>query len=157
MSECSIKNCYKQVVGNNLCDKHYRRFRKWGDPEKCLKGISLSNYYFWKNVHKTDTCWIWTGSKTHHGYGRIGFRRKRVLAHRLSWQLAGRTLERGMVLDHLCRNPLCVNPEHLEQVTQYENVHRGSRYYPELSNVGSYQWQEQSRINHLVKESQTNL
>lgn len=69
-------------------------------------------------------CWIWTGPVDHEGYGRIYHLGKRVRAHRLSHQLFVGELAPGLVVDHVCRNKACVNPEHLELVSQAENVKR---------------------------------
>lgn len=49
------------------------------------------------------------------------------MAHRVSHVLYKGPIPNGLVIDHLCRNPSCVNPDHLEAVTQKENVHRGIR------------------------------
>ena len=74
-------------------------------------------------------CWRWTGSLTKKGYGRFnggGGRESKILpAHRVSFQLAGRTIPAGLQLDHLCRNRWCVNPDHLEAVTGKVNMERG--------------------------------
>jgi hypothetical protein len=45
-----------------------------------------------------------------------------VLAHRLSWELAGNSIPEGMHIDHACRNRACVKPAHLRVTTQYENM-----------------------------------
>jgi len=79
---------------------------------------------FWAKVDKTDTCWLWMGSKSPYGYGRVRVNRKIEVAHRLSYALNGGDLIDGLVLDHLCGVKNCVNPAHLEQVTNAENVSR---------------------------------
>jgi hypothetical protein len=78
---------------------------------------------FWHNVSKTETCWLWTGGVSPNGYGKTSGK----YAHRLSWEIHRGALPRirSMVVDHLCRNRLCVNPDHLELVTQQENINRG--------------------------------
>ena len=81
---------------------------------------------FWSKVAKTDTCWLWTGGQNRNGYGVIHYYDgHREVAHRTSWRLAGRYLDPSLTLDHLCRVRHCVNPDHLEQVTNRENVLRG--------------------------------
>lgn len=73
-------------------------------------------------------CHVFTGSVNSSGYGRLWHppTRKRRLAHRIAWvAFHGRDVPEGLTIDHLCRNRLCVNPEHLEAVSNGENVKRG--------------------------------
>lgn len=82
---------------------------------------------FWSKVEKTDTCWNWTGASIRGGYGMLLWRERRRLAHRISYEIAhGDPVPDGLTVDHLCRNPRCVNPDHLEVVTNRENVLRGA-------------------------------
>lgn len=72
-------------------------------------------------------CWEWTAAKHDYGYGRYGRggRNEGVeLAHRMSLILAGQDVSDSFV-DHLCRNPPCVRPDHLDAVTHTINVRRG--------------------------------
>lgn len=80
---------------------------------------------FWSRVHKTDTCWLWTGSHQGDGYGRFYAQRKMQSAHRYSYELHVGPIPAGLQIDHLCRVPGCVNPAHLEAVTPRENTLRG--------------------------------
>lgn len=81
---------------------------------------------FWEKVLKTDSCWNWTAAKTGDGYGKFGIKPKLLIdAHRFSYQTLVGEIPCGLELDHLCRNPGCVNPEHLEAVTHSENILRG--------------------------------
>ena len=79
-------------------------------------------FFFGKTKKATgdSECLEWIGAIGNGGYGRVTF-----LAHRLSYEMFKGPIADGMVLDHLCRNRKCVNPCHLEQVTQRENVLRG--------------------------------
>lgn len=87
---------------------------------------------FWEKVDISGTCWEWTAAKMKYGYGR--FRSggsyenggRIVFAHRWAYEYLRGPIPAGLVLDHLCRNPSCVNPDHLEPVTSGENVLRGS-------------------------------
>lgn len=80
--------------------------------------------------HRVDEdtgCWIWTGSCTSSGYGQFPIgAKKKYKAHRWGYELLVGPIPEGLVLDHLCRNIKCVNPEHLEPVTQAENLARGA-------------------------------
>jgi hypothetical protein len=84
---------------------------------------------FWRKVVVNDgTCWGWKGGLTAAGYGQISdFHNSpaKVYAHRLSYEIHVGPIPEGLVIDHLCRNRSCVNPEHLEVVTRHENNLRG--------------------------------
>lgn len=76
---------------------------------------------------KVDTdgpCWLWTGYVGNHGYGVFGVDHKTVLAHRYSYERFVGEIPTGLQIDHLCREKTCVHPDHLEAVTQSENIHR---------------------------------
>lgn len=76
-------------------------------------------------------CWVWQKSRNNAGYGQMwtGSRsdgtRKFRQVHIVSYETFVGAIPEGMVLDHLCRVPACANPEHLEAVTQNENLDRG--------------------------------
>lgn len=84
---------------------------------------------FWKRVDKKDSgCWEWTGKICYYGYG-IFYQSppdKRLRAHRYSYELHKGPINKGLHIDHLCRNRKCVNPNHLEAVTRKENILRGN-------------------------------
>ena len=80
---------------------------------------------FWSKVDKTNTCWNWTAAKNKKGYGQFWINKKQDLSHRVSYEEINGKIPQGLQIDHLCRNPSCVNPHHLETVTQKENILRG--------------------------------
>ncbi len=93
---------------------------------------------FWEKVDKNGpiplhrpelgACWVWTAEIVHNGYGRFMLRRRagRIKAHKWAYQKLVGPVPVGLELDHLCRNPPCVNPAHLEPVTRRENLLRAN-------------------------------
>lgn len=82
---------------------------------------------FWDKVHPEPMsgCWLWTAGTDSSGYGSFYLDGHYLGAHRVAYRRLVR--EPGKLqIDHLCRTPLCVNPDHLEAVTQTENVRRGN-------------------------------
>lgn len=89
-------------------------------------------------------CWLWSACTTSAGYGQftVGSRRDgsraAVYAHRWAYEQMIGPIPEGLVLDHLCRKPSCVNPQHLEAVTQRENMRRSVVSDAGRSNRGAY-------------------
>lgn len=75
--------------------------------------------------HPSTGCWEWVGARSHPGYGSTSFNGKNTPTHRLMYELLVAPIPAGLVIDHLCRNPPCCNPAHLEPVTMRENILRG--------------------------------
>lgn len=81
---------------------------------------------FWSFVNRglcTD-CWPWLSAKTPDGYGIFVIQRRSYRAHRVSYAISNGGIDSTLTIDHLCRNRMCVNPSHLEQVTAMENILR---------------------------------
>lgn len=124
---CSVQDCDNPSLCKSMCRTHYKRMARNGHLE--LVGwppaprIPLAER-FWSRVEKTSGCWIWQGRLDTGGYGTIGHEGKTLRAHRVAFELSGNELTDGLVIDHLCQVKRCVNPDHMEQVTQAENVAR---------------------------------
>jgi hypothetical protein len=71
-------------------------------------------------------CIPWRAWRSGYGSATLAPRYK-VPAHRHVWEECFGPIPDGLVIDHLCRNPICVNPNHLEPVTHAENIRRGKR------------------------------
>lgn len=71
-------------------------------------------------------CWIWPRGKNAEGYGTLHRDGRSLMAHRASFEAFWGPIPEGMTLDHLCRNPSCVRPDHLEAVSERENILRGT-------------------------------
>ena len=84
--------------------------------------IDPMDRFFMQIDKKGTSCWMWTGTKSHNGYGVIGVNGKNIRAHRFSWSVFNnKDIPDGMVVMHSCDNPSCVNPEHLSIGTHYDN------------------------------------
>ena len=135
MDMCSIDGCGEPVFvkSRGWCRKHYHRWHRTGDPLQAkyerADGPPLERW--WTKVEKTDGCWLWLGGLDRHGYGQFDVRdgedgkRRNHRAHRWGYQQLVRQLDAAETLDHLCRNPQCVRPDHLDPVSHAENVGRG--------------------------------
>lgn len=89
-----------------------------------------NNIRFEAFIDRSGDCWLWKGGKIN-GYGvfraRFGVRQLyNVYAHHFAYELHKGPIPEGLTLDHLCRVRACVNPDHLEAVTQRENTLRGT-------------------------------
>lgn len=99
-----------------------------GDPRRFVRGHGKKrdplDCIMDKVVMQADGCWLFTGSLGGGGYGKIAVNRKVRPAHRVTYERLVGPIPDGLVLDHLCSVRTCVNPAHLEPVTQRDNVLR---------------------------------
>ena len=118
---CSIDGCDRDLHARARCLRHYVRDLRSG----LLVADQRTPYQrFWDSVCVTDSCWLWVGF-LRDGYGSMLLDGKRSGVHRISYQWLVGPIPDGLQLDHLCRVRNCVNPEHLEPVTQRVNILRG--------------------------------
>lgn len=106
------------------------------------KGVGDTFDKYW-TPEPNSGCWLWFGACHAGGYGQYRRQGRAWMAHRISYERAKGEIPAGMDLDHLCRNPSCINPDHLEPVTRRENVMRGVKF-------GTY-GKRMRRVTHCIR------
>jgi len=98
-----------------------------GQPNQFVFGhqqrLSPSEYEI-RDCGFDTPCWVWLRAKSTVGYGRIRIGPRLFQAHRVFYERAIGPVPEGLVLDHLCHNRACVNPNHLEPVPISVNSRR---------------------------------
>lgn len=134
------------VVAKDMCNIHYRRFKKTGDPNRT--NFKRSKYHPGTEDHFKEStkyvdgpldtqCLIWTKALTKSGYGLIGSKPLKY-AHRFSYELYVGEVPKGYYVCHKCDNPSCCNPGHLfagePQSNHDDMINKGrDRKYTRLS------------------------
>ena len=127
---CSVDGCDGNQVAKGYCQKHYRRFKKYGDSSISKR---LTEGTAWERVEqrikKVDhgfyqPCWEFTGALIF-GYGSMMYERKMYRTHRISYEHHHGPIPEDLVVDHICANKKCCNPDHLDLVTHEENLALG--------------------------------
>lgn len=129
LATCSIDGCDRGHNARGWCRRHYEAWRRHGDPLGASRTVGDPVGNFWRKVDVGHPlgCWVWTAAVGSHGYGVFNPEPgTTALAHRHAYTLLVGPIPDGLDLDHLCRNRVCVNPDHVEPVTRRENVQRGT-------------------------------
>lgn len=126
---CQKGNCNRSdVVGRGMCSMHYVRERRSGFftlPTICNTGSGdTPEQRFWSRVALTadvERCWNWQAGKMRSGYGSVAVNGKITTTHRAAWFYTYGTMSTLHLL-HSCDNKLCVNPNHLREGTNQDNI-----------------------------------
>ena len=103
-----------------------------GCPKRYVRGHHLRKSPLEYKVDPETGCWVWQRGRHDFGYGVFHARPKMYLAHRVYYERYKGPIPDGHVVHHRCENPPCVNPDHLQAVTQGHNVRasRGTKLDP---------------------------
>ena len=130
---CFVDDCRKWADRKGMCFAHYYMNLRHGSPVP--PKLTAAQRFFAK-VDITEECWLWTaGTSAPYGHGNFKAEGKMWKAHRWAYEFENGPIKFGLVLDHVCRIPRCVNPDHLDPVTPMENMLRGSIAKPWLTPV----------------------
>jgi hypothetical protein len=111
----------------NVAPKGYGSRCKKGESRKFIKGHQGRKFPTEYTIDPVTTCWIWQRAKNSAGYGKKWHNGKIVDAHRIYYMAHKGNIPEGMVIHHVCSNKSCVNPDHLEIVTQSQNLKLATR------------------------------
>lgn len=143
--QCTAEGCLNDQETKGLCNKHYQRLQKHGDPEhvSAIRNDNVARFRAYADTSGgEDACWPWH-SADKHGYGTIyinGAEKRYMLVHRFAYELLVGAIPEGLVIDHTCHKAAqcdlgdrcphrrCCNPRHLEPVSTAENNHRGNTW-----------------------------
>ena len=157
-SICTFPGCDRELHGHGYCKTHRQQQRR-GKPLTPIArrhgSIPLAERFWSKVDDRGPGCWLWCGNvRGEQGYGVIGINNKNYYAHRISWELThGMPPAEGSVIDHICFNRLCVNPDHLRETTSQLNGEyrrRGNTPLPSSGIRGVYPIRDKwmARLKH---------
>ena len=121
---CDAPNCKKEShARGKYCAKHGARLRRNGSFDLPAK-LSLKERLLAKTqIDEKSGCWNWVGYQTNKGrYGAINNDGKRLLVHRVSYEIHKGEIPDGMLVCHNCDNMTCVNPQHLWLGSNNDNM-----------------------------------
>lgn len=124
---CGVPDCPEAHVAKGWCGKHYQRWRRHDDPTTVVSvQYSDTAESFAARTERQDDCLVWTGTKTHDGYGRLRVEGKMASVHRYAWERVHGPIPDGLVIDHKCHVRSCCNVAHLRTVTRKQNMENPS-------------------------------
>lgn len=122
---CGVDGCEAPVSDWILCAAHYQIRVDMGTLPRHIQ--ETPERRFWSKVIKSGGCWEWAAFRDHKGYGKFtSWPSGEQYAHRISYIIHAGSIPEGMLVDHICHNAGCVNPEHLRLATPKQNVENHS-------------------------------
>lgn len=124
---CTADGCPRRSVARGMCDLHRQRFAKYGSFNLPGPVPVIDRLLSRLTENQLTGCWEWSGAIGGHGYGVIGLGSRDQgtgLVHRIAYEHFIEQIPAGLHIDHLCRNRTCVNPWHMDPVTQQVNNRR---------------------------------
>ena len=155
--KCSVEGCDRPSRTRTWCAAHYGRWFRTGstggaDIRAIVTGKSRVELrkYITENAEQTaNGCWEWTRFIRGDGYGQLKVvidGEKFVMAHRVSHSVFNEPIPDGMVVDHICFNRACVNPDHLRAVsTAGNNQNRQGATSASSSGVRGVSWSKKDK------------
>ncbi len=124
---CSVAHCDREVRARGLCASHLNQVYRGHAVAPFARDLPFSEWLEQRVTREPNSgCWLWLGSVTPKGYALASLRNRSFQVHRRAFEeLRGPIGDGSLVIDHLCRVRSCVNPLHMEPVSNRENILRG--------------------------------
>lgn len=119
---CLFDGCDYPVRSKKLCSAHYTQHLRGKTLRPLRRIIADLNGRIDARIVQSGDCWQWSGAHADTGYAQVRFDGRLVYVHRAMFERAKGPIAAGMVIDHVCHNRGCVNPDHLEAVTNKQNI-----------------------------------
>ena len=122
---CRIEGCDRPLAPpprGLVCGSCLKKKKRYGSFTHKHKPHPTLQERLWSRVENTGSCWLWNGTKSRGGYGRMNVDRKTISVHRVSWNLHNGIIPDGMFVLHKCDVRNCVNPEHLFLGNNQDNM-----------------------------------
>ena len=114
--------CSRICLGSFISADYQKKMHDQWANETYEETKSIMRESFERWFEKTEGCWEWKGHKKKKlPYGAFTFRRKELIASRVSYTIYKGVIPQGLIVRHTCDNPSCVNPDHLLVGTYLDN------------------------------------
>lgn len=137
-SICSFVPCERPYYAKGLCKPHYYQHIRGNPLTMPWPSLLTKIQTIVARPDGDDGCWIWTKRISTSGYGVVAWEGTEQYVHRAVLIESGTDIPPGLEVDHLCRNTVCCNPDHLEVVTHLENVRRAAAVKTHCKNGHEY-------------------
>lgn len=149
---CTVFGCDNPVSykTRGFCNAHYLRWNRHGDPLAGgpLRYADPEKAFEAYTIPEPNTgCLLWIGATHPYGHAQITVSSNvRMYAHRYAWERDNGPIPDGMLVDHICHTPQCVNADHLRLATKAENMQ--NRPGPQKNNTSGFRnvyWNKEKR------------
>lgn len=152
--KCQTKECDNFITRRGTrCNHCCYLKQKYGSYDH---KVESREEFFWRNIKKTDSCWLFMGCKNNQGYGRMSIKCKNMAAHRFSWNVHFGTIPINMFVLHKCDIRNCVNPEHLFLGTHEDNMKDMAHKGRQIPGNRKLELLEIKSIKNLIKSGERN-